>query len=514
MKRAAFALALMLTGCAPKKPDSPAPPPAPATDWESASKEALELLKALIRIDTINPPQKGSPKKNADETALCRTVQRLLADDGIGAEVIESEPGRGNLIARIKGSDPSKKALLMMAHVDVVNVDPVKWKHDPLAAVEEGGYLWGRGTLDDKGPAAVSIQAMRLVARRKLALKRDLVLMLNADEESSGRYGAEFMVKNHWAKLDPAFVINEGGRIIVKGGAVDTYSIQSGEKIYNDVRIWVRGESGHSSEPRANNSVYALARILSKLQSHQAPVRINPTVAKHLGALATREKDGAAAALMRAAAAGDVKAGEELAAKDPKYNAMLRSTFVPTLVEGGIRENVLPPDASVNVNIRLLPGEKLNDMIETLARVANLPRYALIEASEIDDWRKPLGEWLAAQEKLQREGAKEGVYEACVVVADRGIDAPASPLDGELHRAMEKVGREMWPSALVLPMMGRGATDSRFFRARGVPAYGMLPLPATDEDLKGFHDHNERVAVSSVGAGVRYMVRIIEEVCR
>jgi acetylornithine deacetylase/succinyl-diaminopimelate desuccinylase-like protein len=321
------------------------------------------------------------------------------------------------------------------------------------------------------------------------------------------------MVEKHRAMLDPAFVINEGGRVMMRGGAVETVSIQSAEKIYNDTKIWIRGESGHSSVPRANNAIYSMARLLARLESHRAPIRINATVAAAYAKQWERERDASAAALMKAVAAGDVKAGEELARRDPKANAALRSTFVPTVIEGGIRENVLPPDVLVNVNIRLLPGEKLDDMIDTLARVAELPPFAKIEVKAGDDWRAALRAWSVDQEEKRRRGA-EGVFDAAIVIADRGMDAPASPLENELYRAIEKVAREMSPEAVVTPSMSTGATDSRFWRAKGVPAYGLLPLPATDEDLKGFHDHNERVAVSSVGYGVRMMVRIIEEVCR
>ncbi len=515
MKRLAVLLAL-LAGCASH---ALAPKPLPAVqlaasgDWEGAAREAQDLLRAMIRIDTINPPRNAT-KKNADETALCHYVQALLAAEGIASDVIESEPGRGNLIARLKGTDPSKKGFLMMAHIDVVGVDRTKWKVDPLSGAVEDGYIWGRGALDDKGPAAVSLQAFRLVSRWKVPLKRDLILMLNADEESGGHRGAGFMIEKHWAKLDPAFVINEGGRIFLRGGVVDTFSINPAEKIYNDIRIWVRGDSGHSSVPRPRNALYSLSRMVAKLEAYKSPIRINATAAAYFASLATREKDGATAALMKAVGAGDVKAGEELAARDYRFNALLRSTFIPTMVEGGIRENVLPPDASINVNIRLLPGEKLEDMIETLARTAELPTYALVEVPKGGDWRTTFGEWTAAQETLRRQQAKDGVFDAAVIVVKREIDAPASPLDNELFRAIEKAGREASPQALFAPILLTGATDSRFFRARGVPAYGLLPLPVTDEDIKGFHDHNERVAVSSVGYGVRLMMRIIDEVCR
>jgi acetylornithine deacetylase/succinyl-diaminopimelate desuccinylase-like protein len=486
----------------------------PPGGWDEAAREAVSLLQQLIRTDTINPPPPGSPKKSADETALLRQVQSMLAADGIAADIFESEPGRGNLVARIKGSDPTKKGLLLMAHVDTVSVDPAKWQVDPLSGAIRDGYLWGRGTLDDKGAAALMIQAIRLTARSGRPLARDLILMLNADEESGGALGAQFMLERHWDKLDPAFALNEGGRIRLADGAVETFSVQAAEKVYHDVRIWVRGESGHSSVPRASNAMYSLARVLGRLEAYRPPVKVLPAVAGYFGALAAREKDPAIAALMRSVAAGDEKAAEELAGRDYRYNALLRSTFVPTLVDGGIRENVLPPDASVNLNIRLLPGERVEDLIEALARAAQLPPYALIEVKPGEDWKAALGAWSVTQAKLRARGATEGVYEAAVIRVKSSIDAPASPLDNQLARAIERTGRALSPQALFVPMMTTGATDSRFLRGRGVPAFGLMPTPASDDDLKGFHDHNERVPVDSIGYGLRLLMGVIDEVCR
>jgi acetylornithine deacetylase/succinyl-diaminopimelate desuccinylase-like protein len=498
-----------LLACGPVAAQSTAP-----RDWDAAEREAVSLLQQLIRIDTINPPTAGSAQKNADETALLRQVQSLLEADGIAADILESEPGRGNLVARLKGTDPSNKGLLLMAHVDTVSVDPAKWRVDPLSGAIQDGYLWGRGTLDDKGAAALMIQAMRLTARSGTPLKRDLILMLNADEESGGDRGAQFMLERHWDKIDPAFALNEGGRIRLVDGAVETFSVQAAEKVYHDVRIWVRGESGHSSVPRASNAIYSLGRVLERLAAYRPPLKILPAVAGYFGALASREKDPILAALMRSVAAGDTNAAEALAGRDDRYNALLRSTVVPTLVEGGIRENVLPPDASVNLNIRLLPGERVEDMIEALARAAQLPPYALIDVKPGEDWKAVLADWNATQAKLRAQGATDGVYEAAVIHAKRSIDAPASPLDNELVHAIDKAGRALSPQALFVPMMTTGATDSRFLRARGVPAYGLLPTPVSDEDMKGFHDHNERVKVDSVGYGLRLLMGVIDQVCR
>ncbi len=505
MRRLTFSL-LLSVGCSTTQPPMPMQG---EIDWDAVTRESTALLQDLIRLDTINAPEPGSKKPNADETALLRWVAAELKKDGIDSEIIESAPGRGNLVARLKG-DGAAGALLMMAHVDVVNVDRSKWLVDPLSAEIKDGHLWGRGALDDKGGAMCFIAAMRLAKRTGLKLKRDLVLMLNADEESSGRYGAEFMVKNHWDKISCAAAINEGGRVRLDGGKVASVNVQTAEKIYNDIKIWIRGESGHSSVPRRNNAIYTLGRALAKVEGFSFPVKPTPTVTKYLEGIASKEKPEVAALIARLSE-GDAKAAEQLAAAEPRFNAILRSTFVPTIVHGGIRENILPPDVMINFNLRLLPGEKLDDAIKTILERAGITKYAVVEPPMHKEWEPAWKEWMEAQEKLRRDGKTDGLHDVAVVVADRGLDAPASPLDHAVYRAIAAAAKEMSPDAVFAPMMSTGATDSRFLRAKGVACYGLLPLPVTQEDGDSIHNHNERVALTSIAHGVKLTWRILEQ---
>ena len=501
-----FLALLLLVGCA-----APAPTPMQGDiDWAAVAAEATTLLQELVRRDTINPPQPDSKKTNADETSLLKWVQEILKKDGIDSEIFESAPGRGNLVARLKGETPGK-GLLLMAHVDVVNVDKSKWTVDPLSAEIKDGFLWGRGALDDKGSAMCFITAMKLVKRTGLKLKRDLVLMLNADEESSGRWGCEFMVKKHWDAIDCDFAVNEGGRVRIESGKVTGVSPQTAEKIYNDIKVWIRGESGHSSVPKKNNALYSMARALAALERFSFPVKVTPTVKEYLEATAPKEKADLAE-LMKKAAAGDAAAAETLAGREPRFNALLRSTFVPTIIKGGIRENILPPDVMVNFNLRLLPGEKLDEAIKALMEKAGLNRYAIVEPAAGQEWEPAWKTWLDDQEKIRREGKTEGLYEVAVIVDDRGLDAPASPLDTVVYRAIRTVAKEMSPDAVFSPMMSTGATDSRFLRAKGIPCYGLLPLPVTQEDGDSVHNHNERVPISSIHYGVKMTWRLVEEV--
>lgn len=497
MPRRPAALALAaLAACA-----RPAPPPPDAPQGleglDPDGREAVLLLRDLIRIDTVNPPPPGSGKPHANETALVEFVRRVLAADGIPSEIYESAPGRGNLVARYRGTG-QKRPLLLMAHVDVVGFDRASWEVDPLAGEIRGGFLWGRGALDDKDDAAVFVQVLRILARTRARLSRDVVLMLNADEESGGRHGARFMVERHADTIDGEFALNEGGRAILRGGAVAQYGIQTAEKIYNDFRIWLRGRSGHSSVPLPGNAILRLGGMLDKLGRFRLPVRVLETVAAQMRGLADTPEMSPWRDALRRAAAGDLAAAEELC-REPRFNALLRSTMVPTIVRGGIRENVLPPDAEVNVNARLLPGDRIEDAVRRLMEHLGESRYALVEGGE------------EAFERWKRENRAGDV---AVFLTERGADAPPSPLDTEMYRALEAVGRRLSPGAVVVPQLTTGATDARFLRLKGVPCYGINPCPTEEEEEGTLHGPNERVRLASVAFGVRFVREVVLEVAR
>jgi acetylornithine deacetylase/succinyl-diaminopimelate desuccinylase-like protein len=462
-----------------------------------AQEEAVTLLQELVRIDTINPPQPGSPKANAGETALLVRVQEALAADGIRSEILESAPGRGNLVARWPGTG-EKRPLLLMAHVDVVNVERAMWDADPLSGEIRDGFLWGRGAQDDKDDAAVFVQVLRLLARTKARLRRDVILMLNGDEESSGRYGAAWMAERHWDKIACEFVLNEGGRAALKDGRVVQYGFQTAEKIYNDFRLWIRGKSGHSSVPLRENAIYDAARLLAKIETFRTPVRVNPTVAANFAALADTPAMASWREAMKKAAAGDPAAAEELC-RNPRFNAQLRSTFVPTIVRSGIRENVLPPDVEINFNARLLPGDRIEEVIRAILSHAGISKVALVEgdAAAFERWKKEHPE-----------------AEVAVWLSDRGVDAPASPLDSDLYRALGAAARKLTPEAVAAPQMATGATDSRFLRLKGVACYGINPCPVGEEEESTPHGHNERVRVESVKFGVRFVLETVLEAAR
>jgi len=475
---------LLLAGCGTA--------PARQDDGEAA----VDLVREMLRRDTINPPQPGSRKANANETELLTWIRGILERAGIPCEIVESAPGRGNLVARFRGAG-AKKPLLLLAHVDVVNVDRRLWDVDPLSGELRGGALWGRGALDDKGWAGVAVQVMVMLARNSPTLSRDVVLMLNADEESGGKFGAAFMVEKHWAKIECGVALNEGGRTALGAdGKIVQIQVQPAEKVYNDFRLWVPGTSGHSSVPRVPNAVYETAKILAKLESFETPIRVTPTMAAHFEAAAELPENSARREWMKSAAKGDSEAAAKLAASRPDFNALLRTTVVPTTVQGGIRVNVLPPSAEVNFNARLLPGEKLRDLLAAMSRHLGWENPTMLEAKGFETWLS----------------TKPTVPAWIIDLED--VDAPASPVENEAVEAIRAVSKRLAPGAPVVPILLTGATDSRFLRQKGVPVYGIHPCPTTEEERATVHNHNERVRVSSVKWGVTWLHEIVLEISR
>jgi acetylornithine deacetylase/succinyl-diaminopimelate desuccinylase-like protein len=250
--------------------------------------------------------------------------------------------------------------------------------------------------------------------------------------------------------------------------------------------------------PDPSNAIYSLARILEKLESFRTPIRVTPTVAAQLEGWAALPRYAPVRDDMRRAAAGDLDAAGRLC-RDPRFNAQLRSTLVPTIVKGGIRENVLPAEAEVNVNVRLLPGERIDDLVRAVATHLGLRRYEVVEGDE------------AAVERWKRE--KKDV-EAAVFLVDRGIEAPASSHETEMFRALVRTAKRLSPGAVAVPQMATGATDARFLRRKGVDCYGLAPAPTGEAEDATPHGHDERVRVESVKFGVSFVLEAVREVCR
>ena len=439
----------------------------PMPDFSKAREEAVQTLQALVRIDTRNPP--------GNESKVAEYLKSVLDQEGIASEIIAMEPGRGNLIARIKGSG-KKKPLLLMGHEDVVGVERDKWTVDPFAGIIKDGYVYGRGALDDKSGLAANFQAFLMIHRQKLALDRDIIFLAEAGEEGTSSVGIDFLVAKHWPKIECEVALNEGGDTLIKDGKVQYVAVAPTEKIPDRMRLVARGTSGHGSMPRVDNAIVHLAAAVAKLGEWQPPMHLNETTRTFFQRLAKISPPDEAFLFqhLEDPAIGNI-VQEKLRHTNVMYNSMLRTSVSPNIIKGGFRSNVIPADAEATLDIRALPDEDMDKFVAEMRRVINDPAVEIV-----------------------REGR------------DRPA-TPPPPLNSEMFRALEKAQAAVFPEAVTLPEMVTGATDSAQLRAKRVQAYG-IGSPITEEDNERMHGNDERLAIDGLGKFVEYVYRAVTEV--
>jgi acetylornithine deacetylase/succinyl-diaminopimelate desuccinylase-like protein len=439
-------------------------------DLSKLQSEAVLWLEGLSRINTTNPP--------GNEVEAAKYVADILQREGIPAEIFQSTPGRGFLVARLSSSavpDPSR-ALLLIGHLDVVGVNKTTWTVDPFGAAVKDGYLYGRGAVDDKGMTIANLAVFIALKRSGAHLNRDVVLLAEGDEESGGELGMKFAVEKHWDKIAAGYAINEGGRVVLKDGKPSYIGVQSSEKVIVSVDVIATGPSGHASMPRKDNAVLHLAAAITKIGTYEAPVEFNSVTRAYFEGIAQIEDDETSK-WMRALESPDRAEHAErwLSEVDPSWNSMMRDTIAPTMLQAGIRNNVIPPEARGVINIRLLPGNTINALLGKLQQLVNDPQIRF----EIE----PGG----------------------------GETAPSSSLTSDLYGAIRNVSAKEFPGVPVVPFMSTGATDSRFLRLRSVEAYGLLPFPLGDTDFVRMHGNDERIPLDSFRKGIQYLYDIVNE---
>ena len=439
-------------------------PRAQEPDWPAVRDETVEHLRRLLRIDTVNPP--------GNEIVAARYLEEVLHSAGIETRVLEPAPGRAAVVARLAG-DGRERPILLLAHMDVVGVEPEHWTTDPFGGELRDGYVYGRGAIDDKGMLAVELATMLLLKRHVVdtgrPLARDVILVATSDEETGGDWGLGWLLEHHPDLVRAEFAINEGGRVRVVDGRPLYAAVQTAEKVPHIVTLHAHGPSGHASVPLAGNAVLRLARALVAVGAHEEPVRLTPTTRGFFAGVAECWPDrriGEAMAEVASDDAGRIERGAAVLGSVPVLAAVLRTGISATMLGGGIRANVIPADATATLNVRTLPGEDI-------ANVAARLRAAIAD---------PLVD---------------------VGVSDVGEDAPTSDPDSALFRALADSARELVPAIAVVPYLSTGATDSARLRRFGVPCYGILPFPLPAEDEARMHGHDERVSVEAVEFGVR-----------
>jgi acetylornithine deacetylase/succinyl-diaminopimelate desuccinylase-like protein len=439
-------------------------------DLPKLESDAILWLQGLIRINTTNPP--------GNELAAAKYLRDILQREGIPAEIFESTAGRGFMVARLSSSpvpDPSR-ALLLMGHLDVVGADKTKWRVDPFGGVIQDNYLYGRGSIDDKGMTVANLAVLVALKRSGARLSRDVIFLAEGDEEAGGTAGMKFAVEKHWDKIAAGFAINEGGRVVVQNNKVLYVGVQASEKVAVDVDVIATGTSGHGSIPRKDNAVVHLAAAIAKIGGYETPVRLNSVTHAFFEGISQVE-DEETGKWMRALESSDraEHAARWISDASPVWNSMLRDTIAPTMLQAGIRPNVVPSEARGVLNIRLLPSDSLSPLLLKLQQLVNDPQVRF------------------------------------EVEPDAGEAAPSSSLTSDLYGSIARVAGKDFPGTLVVPYMSTGATDSTPLRMRTVQAYGLLPFPLGEEDVLRMHADDERVPLDSFRKGIDFLYDIVND---
>jgi acetylornithine deacetylase/succinyl-diaminopimelate desuccinylase-like protein len=388
--------------------------------------------------------------------------------------VPEGHPKEGGLLAVLHGLDTKAKAILMLAHVDVVEARREDWTRDPYKLVEENGYFYARGASDDKAMASSFADAMIRYRKEGFKPRRDIKLALTCGEETPDLFnGVSWLLANHRDLMDAAFALNEGAGGRLEGDKRIYLGIQAGEKVYQDFTVTTTNPGGHSSRPVKDNAIYHLGAGLAKLGQYDFPARINQATRLHFSKMSAI-MGGEMGEAMKAAAS-DAPTPEAIAAisRDPGYNSMMRTTCVATMIEGGHALNALPQKASANINCRILPDESVEQTQATLAEVMADPAL-----------------------KISLGGARSPV-------------SPPPPLTPAILGPAETVAHQLWPGVPLVPAMSTGATDGRFMLAAGVPTYGLSGMFG-EPDGGGVHGLNERIRVRSLYEGREYLYRVVK----
>lgn len=433
--------------------------------------ETVTHLQAMLRLDTSNPPGR--------EMAVARYLDGVLREAGVETWLDEPAPERAAFIARIKG-DGSQRPILLMAHMDVVGVEPEKWTAPPFGAEIRDGYLYGRGAIDDKGMLACNLMAMLLVRRAIVKTgvlpTRDIVMLATSDEETGGIFGIDWVLENRRELVTAEFALNEGGRVRVVDGRALYAAVQCAEKVPHNVIVTARGPGGHAAVPHGGNAITRLAAAIARISAHQEPLALGPVTRNFFDELSHVWPDATLRRAMADVASGDpprITTGERTLSGTPSMNAILRNGISPTLISGGTRSNVIPTEAEATLNIRTLPGDSIDDVIDRLRAVVGDPHVTFrVRAS--------------------------------------GDDAPESPIDSPMFRAIADSVAALDGRVRTVPYLSTGATDSATLRKAGIPCYGILPFPLTQEDEDRMHGHDERVTLDALQFGVRLVHGVVQ----
>jgi acetylornithine deacetylase/succinyl-diaminopimelate desuccinylase-like protein len=438
----------------------------PTAAERTIGDRARDYLTDLIRLDTSNPP--------GNETRVAQYLKRVADAEGIPCEVLGKNPARLNFLARLEGG--SGRPLMLMAHSDVVPAERSQWSVDPFAAIMRDGFLYGRGSQDDKSLLAAELAVLVELKHRRVPLSRPVVLLSEADEEADSS-GIQWLIKNASKKIDAEFAINEGGFAFDAPSGQRVFQIQTAEKIPSRVTLTARGTAGHGSLPRPDNAVVHLARAITRIADADQPVRLNTTTRRYFREISKLpDYRWIAEYLPKLESPSAASAANEIRSRDPELDAQLRTTMSPTMLTAGIKINVIPTVAEGQVDVRRLPDETREEIIARVRRIVSDPEVEVAPAP---------GQTMPATEP--------------------------SSLTTSLYQAMEKALEASSSRAVVIPYMSRGATDGSFLREKGMAVYG-APLFLRENHESRAHGNDERLSLRNLTTGVNLLWRIVDGV--
>ena len=429
-------------------------------------KEAARYLQEYIRIKTVNPP--------GNEIEGARFFQKIFEAESIPCQIFEPSPGRGNLLATLKGSG-AKKPLLLLNHIDVVPAEKEQWEVDPFEGIVKDGYIYGRGALDDKSMGIVEMMALLILKREKVPLNRDILFFAANGEETGGRWGVQWAMENLPVLWESGVALNEGGYIILnEDGTPDRYEISSGQKVIFQLKLKATGTSGHASMPMTDNPNLKLVHALEALTKWETPYSLLPMVKEYFQKLAPKQPADQRKFFE------DVEKGladpsfSKRLTSNPLYNAMVRNTLSLTVLQAGNKVNVVPSESTAMIDCRLIPDTSKEDFLKEI--------------------KKKLGS------------------EIEVEVISQSRSHPPSPLDTDLFQAIQRFAARHDPDCPVVPHLLPGGTDARFLRERGITAYDFCPFRLTEKEMLRIHGNNERIALENLKFGMSLMTEVLEDI--
>ena len=443
-------------------------------DWKALEDETMRHYQAVLRLDTRNPP--------GNEHIVAEYVKQVLDKEGIPSQIVGSDMKRPNLIARLKGNG-KKRPLLIMGHSDVVTIDEAKWKFPAFSATREGGYVYGRGTVDDKDNLTASLMTILLLKRLNVPLDRDVIFVSESGEEGSSGIGIGYLVRDHFPAIDAEYCLAEGGGVTRIGGQVKFATVQTLEKIPRGIELVAHGISGHGSVPLKSNAIVHLAGAVAKIGDWRPDIRFNETTGTYFRKLAAISPPEVAK-YYRDVLSTDPKtqkaADDWLFENEPRHSSMLRTSVSPNIFQGGYRSNVIPSEAKATLDVRALPDEDPAKFLAQVKQVINDP---------------------AVDVRFTGQNERQA--------------GPDARLDSEAYKALESAGTKIY-NVQTLPTMSTGATDMAQLRVKGVQCFGIGPATDFEDPPKGFgaHSDQERLLESELHRFVRYPWEIVYDLAR